>query len=234
MKRASVFCVLLMMASIAQASPVGVYVDDDFSGSSLDSATWTSWANSGASVGVSSSRANIDSTGWDNSAAIRSIAAVTPDPGQTVVLSSIGIATEEWSTWGYWGLTGGDNAIQLFRGGSEDNFWTYVDISTSSTHSRFAIEQFSNAFNGDYQLTWSSAGVQVSKAGTLLFDSAINAPTWGDASWTIPTDSLRLQIGAMGGGGISVDSVMLQVVPEPMTMILLATGGLAAFRRRIA
>jgi hypothetical protein len=106
--------------------------------------------------------------------------------------------------------------------------WWATDVPTSES--------------GSWMIDWYTDKVQVFFDGTLKFDSSVNTiPNSGDPSWTIPSTPLHPEIGGGYGmaaeyGYYSVDRIAWEtvVVPEPVTMSLLAIGGIALLRRRRA
>lgn len=211
----------LVAASTVWASPIGVYFDDDFNGTTLDGNEWTSNNN----VWVSDSKVYVAASGGQS--LLTSKDTVSPDAGQTVILTAIGVSiNDSWPQDMSFGIDGVSVRITRYLsegwgghiviGGQTKKLWDYG----------------SPTYWDSVVITWAQDQVTLSANGSLVFDSTATGP-YGGGSWTIPTT-----VGAVfaetyiNAETISADRLKLEVVPEPATMGLLIAGGLGMLLRR--
>jgi len=216
---------VLFLAAVAWASPVGVYIDDDFAGSALDTNVWN--VNDPSYISVSDSKLTLVSPGnWSNCANVGSKVTVAPEAGQTVIMTVTGMESDEWSATPYCGLVGsGDNKIQLLRGDAGNGWGVYIDLGNENGTYRTKILDQSQ-MTGTYVISWSLDYVAIMRNGDEVFNS-----DWEGASDNIPSVALRADFLSWGGARLAADSAKLEVVPEPATMSLLVLGGLVAVLR---
>lgn len=229
MKTTLTSILILVLANLAMASPVGVYVNDTFSGGSLDTNVWNSYVGAGASVTVAGGNLTLTSPGnWSDYSGVNSKATVKPDAGQTVILASTGMTTPDWSIGAYWGLEGdANNSILIYRDNTgQGNSSTVLNVKVNGTNQATTL-MASNTMNGAFTILWSQGGVAVEHNGSLLFDSAVSAPYWA-----LPGTAMRADFMSWGNSTLTISDATLEVVPEPATMLLLGLGGLAFLRRR--
>jgi len=226
MKNTLTGILVLILAGAAWASPIGVYVDDDFTGSSLDTNEWN--VNNTSFITVADSKLTLVSPGnWSDCAHVWSKDAVLPDAGQTVILTATGMETDQWAATPYWGLVGsGNNKIQLLRGDAGDGWGVYVDIGNDSGTYRAKILA-QHQMTEKFEIIWSPGLVVVERNDEVVFSTSI----WGGAG-NIPTATLSADFLSWGGARLAADTTKLEVVPEPATLSLLAAGGLLAVLRK--
>lgn len=215
------------MVGGALASPIGVYVDDSFNGSTLDAQVW----NSAGTVSVGQGSVLINANGGQFSY-INSIAAVRPDAGQTVILQGFGLSSVPYSDGLGFGLydLNNENFIMI----NELNTGNLrLDMKANNGAVLSSAEFHPGGFQGDLSLSWSSSQVVITLNSTVVFDSAVNGPAGGGA-WILPTAPLSATaFSYVNSNTISLESVRLEVVPEPATVAMLALGGgsVLLFRR---
>ncbi len=231
MKKMSVLMVLSLVA-VASASPVGIYFDDDFSGTALNPSTWNTYTVGGASVTVSNS--NVYVAASSNMAQLTSVASVAPGTGQTVTLTGTNVGlSDAWPNEGMsWGFSGGPNLYWTKYG--QPGGWTYGAYLDMGGKSRWLWGYGSSSWSS-IKFDWSADKVTVYQNGSLVFDSSdlTNYAPYEGGSWTIPTSASNVQASTyVNGLTFSFDRLKLEVVPEPATIGLLGLGILGLIRKR--
>ncbi len=217
---------VLLLTAVAWASPIGVYIDDDFAGSALDTNVWN--VNNASYITVADSKLTLVSPGnWSSSANVWSKDTVAPEAGQTVIMTITGMETDEWASTPYCGLVGsGDNKIQLLRGDAGNGWGVYIDLGNENGTYRTKILDQSQ-MTGLYVISWSQGYVAITRNGDEVFNS-----NWDGASDNVPSAELRADFLSWGSARLAAGAAKLEVVPEPATMSLLAIGGLGVLIRR--
>jgi hypothetical protein len=224
--------VILGCVCLASASPVGVYYTEDFSGTTLNADLWNAtnvtmgkrltdkWGNTAMEPGY------VMLDGWDPGAELIGIVKVHPEVGQTVVLSVSDIVADAWPAGTGWGFDG----IRVAMGNWSWNSDANVDIEIGS-------QKKSNVHTNelmlmDWTINWSPDRITV-VSGTwgTIFDTATMAPDAG-GSWVIPTTDQGFYAYNYYQGAMSLSGVKLEVVPEPVTLVMLAVGSFGLIRRR--
>jgi len=200
-----------------------VYVNDSFTGSTLDSSVWNSSAE-GVSIRTDIQQVKMQG-GW-----IQSKAMVSPDFGQTVIVSATEIWNSSYSSNTYWGLfdASGSNYIIL----DEQSNW-YVRMMNGGVSQVTAGQvEWGDQMRGAWTISWSPTQVLIKQGATVKFDSAVTGPA-GGGNWNFPTVDMGIKAGALDSSKeLYFGSLTLEVVPEPASLALLALGALPLLRRR--
>lgn len=236
MKYGVMAAVVLAVAGWVSASPIGVYVDDSFDAATLDSANWTTHGSVTLGQKLHSTGNETHMTapgyvlidGWNDAAELIGVDMVHPDAGQTVILTTSGLTANEWGAGTSWGLLGGAMV-------SVGN-WQEQHVHNCAI--QIAGKKCSNILNNasldsDFVLTWTPTRITLSStASGMIFDTDVNTPD-GGGSWVIPTTDAKFYAFNYLQGGISFGGTKLEVVPEPVTLALLAMGSGLMLRRRV-
>jgi len=225
MKKQILLTVLLGCSGLAEASPVGVYVDDGFTGSTLDSAVWNSSAE-GVSIRTDLQQVKLQG-GW-----IQSKAVVSPDVGQTVIVSATEIWASSYVSDTYWGLSDASNNNYIIL--DQQSNW-YVKMMNGGVSQVTAGQvEWGDKMQGAWTISWSPTQVLIQQGTTVKFDSSVTGPN-GGGNWNFPTVGMSIKAGALNSSNeLYFGSLKLEVIPEPASLALLGTAGLllAARRRR--
>jgi len=223
--------VILGMVCLANASPVGVYYDESFDGSSLNADLWSGNAVIGkrltdkfGNTAMESGYVFVD--GWDYAGELIGNVKVHPEAGQTVVLSVSQLQADAWPAYLGWGLEG----IQVLSGNWSEGHDGYADIKIGD-QMRSNVHD-NNLMTLDWTLTWAPDRITVVSAvwGTI-FDTATMTPD-GGGSWNIPTADKGFYAYNFYQGSISFGGIKMEVIPEPMTLVMLALGGFGLIGRK--
>ncbi|MFA5207001.1 MAG: PEP-CTERM sorting domain-containing protein [Lentisphaeria bacterium] len=221
MKKMSVMIALVGWSGLALGSPVGVYVNDSFTAPTLDSTVWDS---STGGVSIVSNQVKIQG-GW-----IQSKAMVSPDLGETVIVSATEIWNTDYSNNTYWGLSDatGNNYIIL----DEQGNWN-VKMSKGEVSQVTADKvEWGDLMRGAWTISWSPTQVLIMQGATVKFDSSVTGPS-GGGSWNFPTVDMGIKAGALDSSKeLYFGSLSLEVVPEPASLALLGAAGLLVVNRR--
>ncbi len=214
------------------ASPIGVYVDDSFNGSSLDAQIWNSSGTVNVGPPETAAGSVLINANGGSFSYINSIATVSPDAGQTVILQGFGLSSVPFSDGLGFGLYNLDNSNFIMINELTTGFLR-MDIKANDGVVLSSSEFSSGGFQGDLSLSWSSSQVVVTLNSSVVFDSTVDGPV-GGGSWVLPTVPLSATaFSYVNSNTITLESVRLEVVPEPSTVAMLGLAGLGMllFRR---
>lgn len=225
----------LSLAAAVNASPVGVYINDDFA--TLDTAVWdtTYHTETGGNVYAAGSYVNVKAgSGWTSSLASKT--ALTPASEDYYVKMTT-------TMLGYNDPYGYDDLFGLSSnpgGAGQDAYLRMVKYSSSNrglyayvNNQTYKLAELGTYNNFDFTIIWTPSYVQFLKNDVLWFDTRTTTPIEG-GSWTIPAIAMKAYaITYNNSETISADRIKFEVVPEP-AMASLAMLGAAAFglRRR--
>ena len=232
MKVVGVATVLFCISLQGIASPVGVYVNDDFSSPTLDSAVWTTH-DYGGSYSTASGELKLTAN-----YAVSSVPMVSPDAGQTVIASLTNLWTDQWNLSQRWGIQNADatNSLLLFQ----DRVFGTQGIRMRITKDGVMQETMlsTSQIAGMYAIEWTQSSVILRNSTnggadwTTLFDSTVNTPDAG-GTWDIPTVNMGIYAEAwLNSNELYMDGAKLEVIPEPATLCLLGLGAVFAGVRR--
>lgn len=225
------FCISLQ----GIASPVGVYVNDNFSSPTLDPAVWTTH-DYGGSYSTATGELKLTAN-----YAVSSVPMVSPDAGQTVTTSVTNLWTDQYNLSQRWGLQNSDasNSILLFQDRLPETKGIRMRITKDSAMQETMLS--TSQIAGLYAIEWEQGSVILRNSTdgganwTTLFDSSVNTPDGGGA-WNIPTVDMGIYAEAwLNSNELYIDGAKLEVVPEPATLCLLGLGAVfvsARNRRR--
>ena len=227
----------LGLTAAATASPVGVYINDDFS-TTLNTTIWSNYSSPATAVTVANSKLNGANNPTGDWVFANSPNAVHPDAGQTVVLSSSSMELGGYPVSDNWGLTdNGSNSINLrqFRTGlNPSDYYVGVQISTSLGVQYLTLSTQTYQITGGWDISWTPTQVKITNTilGTV-FDSTVQTLDGSSNAWVLPTANMTPMVKAYYGG-FWFDNMKLEVIPEPASALLLglALAGLWGRKRR--
>ena len=216
------FVAALGLTAAATASPVGVYINDDFPGTTL-SATWQNYSAGTGTVTVADSKMTGTAPGGDRSWVLAQNAyAVHPDLGQTVVLSSSNMELGGWCPDTMWGLTdslGNDISLRLYG-----TYYAEMVINHGGTSQSLDLvnpQYLTYQVTGAWSISWSPTQVKLISANLgTVFDSTVQTTDRNNVAWTLPTASLA-PMARTYYSSFSFDNMKLEVIPEPASVLLL-------------
>lgn len=230
----------LGLTTAATASPVGVYINDDFPGTTLNATTWSNYSSPSTALTVAGGTLTGAGTGSPAWVYANSAYAVHPDAGQTVVLSSTNLSFGAYAQNNWWGLGVGGNTsgVCLRQGGSSGSPWleVRVEITGGSGQQNLDLAVSTDAITGAWSISWSPTQVKIisTSLGTV-FDSTVQTTDSAGHAWSLPTADL-VPVAKSYSSGFAFDNMKLEVtqIPEPASALLLglALAGLWGRKRR--
>ncbi len=231
----------LGLTAAATASPVGVYINDDFPGTTLNATTWSNYSSPATAVTVADGTLTGGYAGGDNGAWVfaNSPYAVHPEAGQTVVLSSTNLTFGAWASNNWWGLGVGGNTTGICLRQLEASN-VRVEITGSSGQQNLYLSApsgyLTTQFVGAWSISWSPTQVKIVSANLgTVFDSTVQTLDGAGNPWNLPTAEL-VPVAKAYYSGFTFDNMTLEVtqIPEPASALLLglALAGLGARKRR--
>lgn len=214
----------------ANASPVGVYINDDFA--TLDTAVWNTAYTTGT-IYVESSYVYVKAASSET--CLSSKTALTPNSESQYVkatATNLGF-NDQWPSDIMFGLSsnpGGAGEEAYLRIG-KDVGWA-VNAYVNGQH--YAIQGLPGPSSiADFAIIWTPTKVQFMNGNTVWFDTSVNAPI-GGGSWTIPSTAMKVYANTyVNSLTVSADAIKYEVVPEPaMASLLLLGAATFALRRR--
>lgn len=221
--------VCLGVVAAASASPIGVYVNDDFTTATVDPAEWT-YSGSGSVTGgqVDGSTVIVKGGSDGGEEVLRSIDQVSPGAGQAVVAKGMGLNQSSVWSYLYFGIAGENDAIVVHQWTADGDGWTKLLIKKDGVEQTKYLGNKWYSLAGDNEFAWTSDRITWSLNGEVRFDTATDGGTWN-----IPTAPMGLLSAAgFNTNELSFGSQRLEVTPEPTTMLLLAAGALGVIRRK--
>lgn len=216
----------------ATASPTGVYINDDFTGSSLNTAVWDASYTTGT-VYVQNSYVNVQAA--NSTASLSSKTTLTPNSeAQFVKLTATNLGfSNAWPNDIQFGLSANpgptsDEAFLRIAMAKENSVLASINGKT------YKIQGLPGPISiAEFSIVWTPTKVQFWNGSTLWFDTSTTTPIQG-GSWDIPDVEMKaFGLTYANAETVSADAIKYEVVPEP-AMASLALLGAAAFglRRR--
>ncbi len=232
----------------AAASPVGVYFNDDFSGTSLNSTIWTNYTSTSGDAyvamgkktdkygAISDAAGWVTGHGWNYNDKVIANYAVSPTAGQTVILSSTSLQFTGWAQYNWWGLTSGDSKTDgIFLRQNSGNV-VQAEIHKDGAVQYLTLSHSTDLITLGWNISWTPTQVKIT-SGTwgTIFDSRVQTLDNNGNPWNLPTANLAPTFESFYGN-TSFDDMKLEVtaVPEPamVSLTLLGAAALSLRRRR--
>jgi len=238
---------MLGLTLAASASPVGVYFNDDFTGTSLNTTIWTDYTDytspghdAYVAMGKKTDKYSaisdvagwVTGHGWNYNAKVIANYAVSPTTGETVILSSTDLQFSGWAQYNWWGLTSGDSKTDgIFLRQNSGNI-VQAEIHKNGATQYLTLSHPTDLLTLGWNISWTPTRVKItSDIWGTIFDSAVQTLDNDGKPWNLPTANLAPTFESFYGN-MSFDTMKLEVVPEPAVASLLLLGGAAFGLRR--
>jgi len=249
----SLFAMIIVgsLCGASFASTPGVYIDDQFGGTALNSSYWTNVSTGGGSATVASNQLTLQANGYGNPGAVMSVAAVHPGAGQTVTLTTnvTYIGGNEWDfdkifgftsdTTDPWASGAGIYFVQGEPGSTQgQGIWALnMNDGVHGTQTYYLNTDGNwRSMSGPTIFTWTATSFTWQRYDPwtnggqyyTVFDSSTMAPLQG-GSWNIPTVDMHVIANTFCNQyQFGLNSAQLQVTAVPEPSSLLALSGLFA------
>jgi len=193
--------------------PLTVVFDDDFLGTSYDTAKWD-WGAGGLPIvadSIISLSANRIKTcdAWNT---INGIISVNVTAWEAVDKNGARIILQDDEAC--------VNCVRVTTDAVNSKINIEMRVTGDLEYQSTSISLDGSNFTGNWALTLSTTHVTLSRGGTLLFDSNVTSPDSG-VSWNLP--AVDMKFGLIGGytaaTSMTVDRVVITQIPDPFTVV---------------